>query len=72
MQAFLRASLKKESEHRGPVRLARSAVRALQGRPRTTEEALATLPYKPEEISGFWLKVYLLSPGIVLVKRLPV
>lgn len=56
LEAFLRASVKKESEHRGPVRLARSAVRALQGRPRTPEEALATLPYTPEEISGFWLK----------------
>ena len=37
--------------------MVRAAHRALQGRPLSTEDALARLPYTPEQISGFWLKV---------------
>lgn len=57
LEAFLRSTANKvPAGHGGPARMVRAAHRALQGRPLSTEEALARLPYTPEQISGFWLK----------------
>ena len=55
MQAFLRS--KAAAGDGRPARMVRAAARALQRRPLSTEDALARLPYTPEQISGFWLKV---------------